>query len=169
MTSAGDPFSSRSCFFGSIFEDGLQVLEVEEDRTSQCVHNIIYSLSVLIAKGTAIGSHPSDRERNTRELKDGSSDSMLKAIACLPLSSALEHLNSNIDGLSSSEAASRLKNFGPNVLTSTKPPSWWKMLLMILPNPFNVLLAFIAIISVVTPDRNWVCLQTSFRLGSNTN
>jgi Mg2+-importing ATPase len=74
----------------------------------------------------------------------------------MPSGHAVDLLNSDIDGLSDLEASSRLRIFGPNVLSSTKPPSWWKLLLLTLPNPFNILLTLLAIISVVTPQRNWV-------------
>jgi magnesium-transporting ATPase (P-type) len=119
-------------------------------------------LSPLIAQGNAIGTRPLGRGRNAPKVRVESSESMLKAIASMPLGSALEHLDSDIDGLTISEAASRLKIFGPNELTSTKPPSWWKLLLTILPNSFNVLLALLAIISVVTPTRSWVCCRPPF-------
>ena len=59
-------------------------------------------------------------------------------------------------GLSGAESEARLKSSGPNIVSSLKPPSWWLLLLMVIPNPFNVLLGFLAIISVASPDRSWV-------------
>ena len=71
-------------------------------------------------------------------------------------SSALHHLQSRHSGLSEEEAWSRLKTKGPNVLSCKKPPTWWQLLLYVIPNPFNILLAAIAVISVATPQPSWV-------------
>jgi len=68
---------------------------------------------------------------------------------------ALRHLQTQQDGLTQEEAASRLEMTGPNLLSTKKPPTWWQLLLSVLPNPFNILLAFIAIISVATPSPSW--------------
>ncbi|EEY16246.1 magnesium-transporting ATPase [Verticillium alfalfae VaMs.102] len=59
-------------------------------------------------------------------------------------------------GLTTTEAADRRKIHGLNIVSSKKPPSWWLLLLLVLPNPFNLLLTFIAIISVASPGRSWV-------------
>lgn len=74
---------------------------------------------------------------------------------------ALSHLNTQLEGLDDLEAVSRLKVAGPNVISSKKPPSWWQLLLRVLPNPFNILLALLAIISVATPPPNWVSMVLS--------
>jgi Mg2+-importing ATPase len=58
-------------------------------------------------------------------------------------------------GLTSNEAAVRLSIKGANLLSTKKPPKWWQLLLTILPNPFNILLGVIAIISVCTPPPSW--------------
>ncbi|KAL9946045.1 hypothetical protein ACHAO5_004269 [Verticillium nonalfalfae] len=58
-------------------------------------------------------------------------------------------------GLTTTEAADRRKIHGLNIVSSKKPPSWWLLLLLVLPNPFNLLLTFIAIISVASPGRSW--------------
>jgi P-type Mg2+ transporter len=68
---------------------------------------------------------------------------------------AIAHLQTTKDGLLHDEAASRLHIKGKNILTSKKPPTWWQILLSVLPNPFNILLALIAIISVCTPPPAW--------------
>ncbi|KAF8247657.1 MG transport ATPase [Wilcoxina mikolae CBS 423.85] len=73
----------------------------------------------------------------------------------MPSSFAFDHLHTHLDGLTDFEAASRLKIAGLNVLSLKKPPSWWQLLLLILPNPFNILLTLLAIISVVTPPPDW--------------
>ncbi|KAM0326327.1 hypothetical protein ACHAQA_006927 [Verticillium albo-atrum] len=67
----------------------------------------------------------------------------------------MSELQSGCHGLTASEAADRLKTFGPNIVSSKKPPSWWLLLLLVLPNPFNILLTFIAVISVASPERSW--------------
>lgn len=67
----------------------------------------------------------------------------------------MSHLCSGLHGLTMQEAAARLKTTGPNILSTKKPPTWWQLLFRVLPNPFNVLLAMIAIISVATPPPNW--------------
>ena len=71
----------------------------------------------------------------------------------------MDCLSSGINGLTEDEAAGRLINWGPNLLSSNKPPTWWQLLLSVLPNPFNILLTILAVISAVTPPPNWVRLQ----------
>ena len=73
----------------------------------------------------------------------------------MPIEAVVSHLHSGLDGLTTQEAAARLKTTGPNLLSTKKPPAWWQLLLGILPNPFNILLAIIAIISVATRPPNW--------------
>lgn len=68
---------------------------------------------------------------------------------------ALVHLQSQAAGLTNDEAAERLKKKGKNILTSKKPPAWWQLLLGVIPNPFNILLAALAVISVATPPPQW--------------
>ncbi|KJF61014.1 magnesium-translocating P-type ATPase [Coccidioides immitis RS] len=87
--------------------------------------------------------------------KDSTSPSILRAFASIPPDSALGYMQSCRQGLSQAEADARLKIAGPNVLSSKNPPPWWKLLLLILPNPFTILLVFLAIISVATPQPDW--------------
>jgi Mg2+-importing ATPase len=61
----------------------------------------------------------------------------------------------SFDGLTVIEAAARLAAKGMNILSSKQPPTWWQLLLSILPNPFNILLAVLAIISVAVPPPQW--------------
>ena len=68
---------------------------------------------------------------------------------------AIDHLQASQDGLTPEEAAARLKVAGPNILSTKKPPTWWQLALSVLPNPFNILLALLAIISVATPSPQW--------------
>ncbi|KAI9773733.1 MAG: hypothetical protein M1839_002031 [Geoglossum umbratile] len=65
------------------------------------------------------------------------------------------HLHTSIHGLTSSQADHRLKLGGRNVLSCKRPLVWWQLLLQVIPNPFNILLALIAVISVVNPVPNW--------------
>jgi Mg2+-importing ATPase len=53
------------------------------------------------------------------------------------------------------EAADRLKTAGHNILSTKKPLSWWHLLLIVIPNPFNILLGMLAVISVATPSPTW--------------
>ena len=68
---------------------------------------------------------------------------------------AIDHLQANHDGLTEEEAAARLKLTGPNILSTKKSPTWWQLALSVLPNPFNILLALLAIIAVATPPPQW--------------
>ena len=71
-------------------------------------------------------------------------------------SQVMTGLQTDRRGLSGAESEARLKSSGPNIVSSLKPPSWWLLLLMVISNLFNVLLGFLAIISVASPDRSWV-------------
>lgn len=73
----------------------------------------------------------------------------------MPPDIAMNHLQASQDGLTQEEAAARLKVTGPNILSTKKPPTWWQLALSVLPNPFNILLALLAIISVATPPPQW--------------
>src|SRR5687768_1815551 len=84
-----------------------------------------------------------------------SAEDGLRTMAQMDLIAILESLSASIHGLTDSEAAHRLQVAGPNVISFKKPPSWWLLLLMVIPNPFNILLAIIAIISVASPERSW--------------
>ncbi|KAK5011705.1 hypothetical protein LTR39_004466, partial [Cryomyces antarcticus] len=68
---------------------------------------------------------------------------------------ALAQLQTSMSGLTPEEVLVRLKIRGPNLLSTVKPPKWWQLLLSILPNPFNILLVLLAIISVATPSPSW--------------
>ncbi|KAJ3499081.1 hypothetical protein NLG97_g607 [Lecanicillium saksenae] len=67
----------------------------------------------------------------------------------------LDHLQVELEGLSGEEAESRLRVKGPNTLRSQKPPSWFILLLKVIPNPFNILLIFLAIINAAIPPPDW--------------
>lgn len=84
-----------------------------------------------------------------------SSEAVLQAFASMPPDIAMNHLETSQDGLTQEEAAARLKVTGPNILSSKRPPTWWQLALSVLPNPFNILLALLAIISIATPPPQW--------------
>lgn len=67
----------------------------------------------------------------------------------------MEQLRTSHAGLIQEEAAERLASKGANLLSTKKPPTWWQLLLAILPNPFNILLGLLAIISLATPRPQW--------------
>ena len=51
-------------------------------------------------------------------------------------------------GLTASEAASRLSRYGPNEITSEKPPSVWAIALAQLRDPMNIMLVAVAVVSL---------------------
>jgi Mg2+-importing ATPase len=73
----------------------------------------------------------------------------------MPIELVVQQLDSGLKGLTFTAAADRLARNGPNLLSTKKPPTWWMLLLTILPNPFNILLGLLAIISVATPSPSW--------------
>jgi P-type Mg2+ transporter len=73
----------------------------------------------------------------------------------MPVQVVMEQLRTSHAGLIQEEAAERLTSKGANLLSTKKPPTWWQLLLAILPNPFNILLGLLAIISVATPHPQW--------------
>lgn len=81
---------------------------------------------------------------------------VLLRFAQMDADDVLDELRAHRSGLTTAEATARLSSLGYNIVTSKKPPSWWWLLLSVIPNPFNLLLGFIAIISVASPERSWV-------------
>lgn len=89
---------------------------------------------------------------------DNTSESILRAFASLPLDQVLDHLQVEYEGLSHDEVEARLRVKGSNTLRSQKPPSWFILLLKVIPNPFNILLIFLAIINASIPPPDWVSI-----------
>ena len=87
--------------------------------------------------------------------RGASSEAVLHSYAAMEPGAAIAHLQTTKDGLTQEEAALRLDIRGKNLLSIKKPPNWWQLLLTIVPNPFNILLALLAIISVCTPPPTW--------------
>jgi magnesium-transporting ATPase (P-type) len=93
--------------------------------------------------------------RENPALRSASSETVLQAYASMSPQAVLHHLQVTDAGLTTEEASSRLAERGANLLSVKKPPSWWQLLLSIIPNPFNILLGLLAIISVATPPPAW--------------
>jgi P-type Mg2+ transporter len=89
----------------------------------------------------------SDAQRVSVELLDD-----LAEAAKADRNSALSRLGSTFDGLTWTEARRRLERFGPNELTSQKPPTWPVVLWRALKHPFNGVLGVLAVVSFVTGD-----------------
>lgn len=92
--------------------------------------------------------------------RDASPEAVLAAYAALPADQALGLLQTHREGLPGAEADVRRVVRGPNILPTQRPPSWILTLLAAIPNPFSVLLIFLAIINASVPDRDWVSLAS---------
>src|ERR1043166_8611146 len=66
----------------------------------------------------------------------------------------LEQVRSSVNGLSSADAAARLKARGKNELRAKKAPSWLSTIARQAKNPLLLLLVFAAIVSVATGE--WI-------------
>ncbi len=64
----------------------------------------------------------------------------------------LAQLNSNLNGLSESEAEQILQRVGLNEIAQEKPLTWWQQLWHCYKTPFNILLTILALISYLTED-----------------
>src|SRR6478735_3810879 len=64
----------------------------------------------------------------------------------------MDHLGTAATGLSQSEAAERLRKYGPNEVAAQKPVHWLRRLLRMLRNPLVLLLGTLATISIATGD-----------------
>lgn len=84
---------------------------------------------------------------------NGSPDSVqLVEKARADADSALKELKTQLDGLSDAEAASRLKQFGPNEIAREKHQSALMRLLLNIKNPLVLLLLALAVLSYLTGD-----------------
>jgi P-type Mg2+ transporter len=96
--------------------------------------------------------------------------SFLADCANLPILQCLQRFNSSPSGLTDTQVRDLLASHGPNVLSAAKPRRWWTILLECLPNPFNLLLTVLAIVSIATSQRAtfvilmvMVCLSVGLR------
>ncbi|POR35461.1 Magnesium-transporting ATPase, P-type 1 [Tolypocladium paradoxum] len=87
--------------------------------------------------------------------RDASPEAVLAAFALMHPEQALEHLQTHKDGLTDFEADTRRGIKGANVLPTQRAPSWILTLLAAIPNPFNILLIFLAIINASIPERDY--------------
>jgi Mg2+-importing ATPase len=72
----------------------------------------------------------------------------LKDLTCLDAGGVLSGLQTNSDqGLSSAEAASRLKQYGYNIISSHRTAVWWKELMRHFKSPLVIMLLIATIIS----------------------
>ncbi len=100
------------------------------------------------------------RWQKSKWAQNAKCEDILEGYASKSTEEAMDCLSSSVNGLSGDEAACRLLSCGSNVLSSKKPPTWWQLLLSVLPNPFNILLTILAIISAATPPPNWVSFRS---------
>ncbi|THC90787.1 hypothetical protein EYZ11_009741 [Aspergillus tanneri] len=82
-------------------------------------------------------------------------ESALSDISVIPLAEVFYRLGTRNRGLLCWEAAKRLKAAGPNVLPRAVPPPTCFLFLRGSVNPFNALLAFLAVISAISPSPSW--------------
>src|SRR5579871_1837844 len=81
-------------------------------------------------------------------------EALLRVEAADPMKT-MSLFNTSTTGLELQDVHDRHKLAGKNILTSKKPQAWWQLLLVVIPNPFNILLGLIAIISISTPNPSW--------------
>jgi Mg2+-importing ATPase len=93
--------------------------------------------------------------RNFSQLQSSEAKSSAFLADCANLSTfeCLARFQSSLDGLVDHQISDLFKQYGPNILTAAKSRRWWSILLECVPNPFNVLLSILAIISVATQQR----------------
>jgi P-type Mg2+ transporter len=76
--------------------------------------------------------------------------SFLAECANLPIYLCLNKFKSSLNGLQQSQIEDIQTIYGSNILSTCKPKRWWNILLSCIPNPFNLLLSVLAIISIAT-------------------
>jgi len=81
---------------------------------------------------------------------EAKSSAFLADCANLPIPQCLERFNSSLNGLNDAQISTSTAEYGPNVLSSSRPPRWWSLLITCALNPFNFLLTVLAIISIAT-------------------
>ena len=80
----------------------------------------------------------------------------LYRVAWLDPDAALRALDAQLVGLTDDEVERRREQFGRNEVAHEKPPAWYVQLVHAFANPFNILLATLAVVSGVTGDREAV-------------
>lgn len=95
------------------------------------------------------------RGRGQNALTSANAEEALRSMAQMDPDALFNTLDTSSNGLTELEASRRLQAGGANIVSFKKPPSWWLLILKIIPNPFNLLLGVIAIISVASPQPSW--------------
>lgn len=95
------------------------------------------------------------RGRRQNALASASAEEALRSMAQMDPDALFSTLDTSSHGLTEHEASRRLQAGGANIISFKKPPSWWLLILKIIPNPFNLLLGVIAVISVASPQPSW--------------
>jgi Mg2+-importing ATPase len=90
-----------------------------------------------------------------QKLSEELKESTLREISTQAPHITFRQLDSTTEGLAEDEAAQRLRLLGKNSLTTKEALCWWRLLLRVLVNPFNLLLAVLASISIAAPDPRW--------------
>ena len=73
----------------------------------------------------------------------------------MDMEAAMVYLHTSRQGLNQEDVTKRLRVTGLNLLSIKQPPTWWHLLLGVLPNPFNILLTLLAVLSVAAPSPSW--------------
>lgn len=78
----------------------------------------------------------------------------LLACAKMPAADLLQFLQTSEKGLNQSEVGHRLKKYGINEISHEKAPTWYVLLLRNFRNPFNILLIFLGIVSLLLGEKD---------------
>jgi Mg2+-importing ATPase len=87
---------------------------------------------------------------NSFEVK---SSAFLADCANLAITECLAQFNSSVNGLNHNQISDLVTKYGPNLLSAAKARRWWTILFECIPNPFNVLLTALAVISIATQQQ----------------
>ncbi len=109
-------------------------------------------LGALLAKVSPASPVPASGAAVARVPAQGVVDPNVLAGAQGDPAAALAHLQSQVDGLDSAEAARRLLRDGPNEIRHEPPLPGWLHLWRCYLNPFNLLLTALAVLSFLSAD-----------------
>ena len=94
--------------------------------------------------------------------KRTSKKSDLKAFAKLDSAALRDQLKTSTAGLRREEATRRLEDYGPNIIENHQLTAWYVILWHAFRNPFSLVLAFLAVVSVLTAEYEpalYICLM----------
>ncbi|WP_159583846.1 magnesium-translocating P-type ATPase [Streptococcus halichoeri] len=86
------------------------------------------------------------------KMTQGKKDNALMQFAQLTRTELFQRFQTQFTGLTSEQAQDRLDQYGPNVIAAQQEIAWYIILWHAFCNPFSLVLAFLAIVSVVTGD-----------------